>query len=1579
MSSIIFGYTMSLTTAATPSTGFLVAYDEDGILKQKDSAGVITAISGSSSGVGSLSQVLSVSNDSGAYSILMGTGTSVSSQNGLSSLYLDYNSVTSSVYLTNGYNYLSLTNTTMSLVSGLSSTINISNGTNYLKLTSTYSEVFSTTEVRLRVFNTSDEILLKSNIGTSVTSTNLTSNAVFIGSQNSSFASNITNSVIIGGLGQSAILSNSVYIPDTYIQDGKSLRGSAGNSSLRFTDANNLILQNNNTLLALISSTSSTTLTTNGIIISDTNSAVTSPSIDSYATFISAKNGYIESGVQNAIIIGGDNLINSMTNSVVLGEYVNINNKYTLPVVDGLSGEVMVTDGSGNITWQTSLSSTQNLSSVLSVGNDSGIYSIQMGTATSIYTSRGGGQIDLDYTTDSVAISTDNGFLNKAHIQLDNEDLIIEATANLNIGANTASVVISNGEGLVYGFDYSSTFVTYSLVDKNYVDLGTSSIWSSINSMTSEYISEITAGSGLTGGGTSGTVNLDVNIGNGLEIVSDTIYLGGTLSQNTTINTSTYDFSINSDLFFIDSSSNNIGIGTNTPTQKLEVYGTSSTMIKANSTLYSYLSLDAPSSSVTLANEGSSFRHLMVQGGSEFFFGNGPNSSSVYTKYNTSTGNWLFSSRNLGGSSNVSTRTTDAKVTIVGEDDTSSNSALEVYNVATSSSVESLLFKISNSGSVSIGTSSIVNKLNLVGDSSFITETLTTSTTPSFVFLDGVTTPTDTSTIKSFYKEFRPTTTSSATVVGDGTILYPDITTSSSGEFYAKANLILYTGDLSLLTSIQSLTSEVNVVQIQTNTGTYSSTVKSSSSVFRNITSGATVDSYVGFWANGFDAYLTHNGTTNAIYGFYMDDQTSRSGNIPLESSRYGVYIKDPGLNFFAGSVGIGTAFPNYALEVSGTVSTTGFMMTDGASAGYVLTSDASGNAYWTSSISSSNFANTDLTLTGNRIHDTNGNDLIISSDGNTLNDFIIGFQGTSSLSIGHTNYYQEFTNYEISIQEFGGTRRLEINSTETIFGPSNESRDFRIVGLSDSSVFFMDASNDSVGVGTDTPQYKLEVLGTVSTTGFRMPTSPTAGYVLTSDSFGNGTWQAASGGGTTPSLSQVLAVGNSSGTNNIILPDPAYIGFTSSSYTMRLFTTTLTANWSIVMPNKGGTMALVSDIPTSLITGSGSTNYIPKWSSSTGLTNSLIYDNGSTICIGETTSSTDTLLYLKESSSSIKTGLYTEISSSTSYNVGISSNVGSSLGFGSGDFAIVGNIGASTASNSYSLYGRNVGSSTNKYGGYNTVTGNGSSTNNYGSYNLVSGANTFNYGVYNIISGTYGNKYGMYTIISGQGSNYGQYTSLSSTGSVNYGLYISSAGATNNYGVFVNSGTNIFNHSGDDYDFQIKGATEDYLFYLDASTDRLGIGTVSPTDRLHVIGTVSTTGFKMPTGASAGYVLTSDASGNAYWDQISPYKVYVALLSQTGTSAPTSVELENTFGITATFSYISPGYYELWMTGQLTSGKTFIINGSPDQSPIGGNFGIFITEYNNNNIIRLSVVDDGGTFYDGGLNNTSIEIRVYP
>lgn len=52
----------------------------------------------------------------------------------------------------------------------------------------------------------------------------------------------------------------------------------------------------------------------------------------------------------------------------------------------------------------------------------------------------------------------------------------------------------------------------------------------------------------------------------------------------------------------------------------------------------------------------------------------------------------------------------------------------------------------------------------------------------------------------------------------------------------------------------------------------------------------------------------------------------------------------------------------------------------------------------------------------------------------------------------------------------------------------------------------------------------------------------------------------------------------------------------------------------------------------------------------------------------------------------------------------------------------------------------------------------------------------------------------------------------------------------------------------------------------LDSESDSVGIGTLSPTEKLDVVGTAQMTGLKLPTDAADGHVLTSDADGNGTW-----------------------------------------------------------------------------------------------------------------
>jgi hypothetical protein len=66
------------------------------------------------------------------------------------------------------------------------------------------------------------------------------------------------------------------------------------------------------------------------------------------------------------------------------------------------------------------------------------------------------------------------------------------------------------------------------------------------------------------------------------------------------------------------------------------------------------------------------------------------------------------------------------------------------------------------------------------------------------------------------------------------------------------------------------------------------------------------------------------------------------------------------------------------------------------------------------------------------------------------------------------------------------------------------------------------------------------------------------------------------------------------------------------------------------------------------------------------------------------------------------------------------------------------------------------------------------------------------------------------------------------SAADITAGRSISSAGASLD-------GAVIINESGADVDFRVEGDTEANLFYADASTNRIGIGTSSPSSRLHI------------------------------------------------------------------------------------------------------------------------------------------------
>jgi len=112
------------------------------------------------------------------------------------------------------------------------------------------------------------------------------------------------------------------------------------------------------------------------------------------------------------------------------------------------------------------------------------------------------------------------------------------------------------------------------------------------------------------------------------------------------------------------------------------------------------------------------------------------------------------------------------------------------------------------------------------------------------------------------------------------------------------------------------------------------------------------------------------------------------------------------------------------------------------------------------------------------------------------------------------------------------------------------------------------------------------------------------------------------------------------------------------------------------------------------------------------------------------------------------------------------------------------------------------------------------------------------------------------------------------------------------------------------------------------------------------------------------------------------PYKIYRALLTQSGTDAPTAVVLENTLGVTPVFSRVGDGEYTISAITKFLPNKTFL------KSEYNSIYGYMMSlEKLNNDTIRILSEEEPTyisstytppTAKDGLLDNTPIEIIVY-
>lgn len=108
------------------------------------------------------------------------------------------------------------------------------------------------------------------------------------------------------------------------------------------------------------------------------------------------------------------------------------------------------------------------------------------------------------------------------------------------------------------------------------------------------------------------------------------------------------------------------------------------------------------------------------------------------------------------------------------------------------------------------------------------------------------------------------------------------------------------------------------------------------------------------------------------------------------------------------------------------------------------------------------------------------------------------------------------------------------------------------------------------------------------------------------------------------------------------------------------------------------------------------------------------------------------------------------------------------------------------------------------------------------------------------------------------------------------------------------------------------------------------------------------------------------------------PYKVYTALLSQSGTNAPVVIGLDNSLGANVSWARIGTGTYSATISaGNFTGNRTYL------------NFQITTSAVSDPRIIAPSISGTSNSFIfytygasslsDGVLNTTPVEIRIYP
>ena len=328
-------------------------------------------------------------------------------------------------------------------------------------------------------------------------------------------------------------------------------------------------------------------------------------------------------------------------------------------------------------------------------------------------------------------------------------------------------------------------------------------------------------------------------------------------------------------------------------------------------------------------------------------------------------------------------------------------------------------------------------------------------------------------------------------------------------------------------------------------------------------------------------------------------------------------------INGSNGYVGIGTTNPGYQLEVNGWVGAsryypynTNSTYIDGDGSGIRITGTgylyvpASGGSYFEGSVrmrgSISNDNGAYLQINGGTSGHTyfNGNVGIGTTNPATLHHIY----GSGNIFTRYTNTSNSGHYVDVGTNSSGDGFIYSYGAYPLLFGTNGSTR-------------MTILSGGNVGIGTTAPDYRLDIYDVSSAA--RVRVRGTANFTLfhTQNTSGNlylGIDSSAAGGFSQGAYSRVLY---SDGAYPLVISTNDAARMTIGSGGALRFhaygsgTNTGTVAYNLAVDSSGNVIETAGGV----IDGSGTANYVPKWSDANTLTNSVMYDDGTNVGIGTT------------------------------------------------------------------------------------------------------------------------------------------------------------------------------------------------------------------------------------------------------------------------------------------------------------------------------------------------------------------------